>query len=569
MHHASYLLDVIVLLAAAVVVVVVFWKLRISPVLGYFVAGAGIGPHGFQLVESSAIISSLAEFGVVFLLFLIGIELTFERLSAMRMHVFGFGSLQVIVTATLIWCIARGLGVDSESSVVIGGALALSSTAIVLQVLQEKGQQSSQVGRLSIAILLLQDFAVVPLIVLLPLLAGESNSLVGSLLHALLKAGVALALIFVTGRLLLRPLFGTIAAMKSNEVFIATTLLIVLGAAFVTENFNLSMALGAFVSGLLVAETEYRYDVEQVVLPFKKLLLGLFFMTVGMSIDTELLLSKLPVVAALSLSLMLLKSLIVCVLCKFFRFPLTAGIQAGLLLSQGGEFSFILFGLAAEKSVLSHDLAQVLMMATTVTMAFTPLLATLGNWLTGLVVKNKVASSNKTLLLDTSDLDQHVIVVGFGRVGKLVAKVLTAEHINYIASDIQPCVVSDGRKEGYPVYLGDLTKLEVLTAMGASRAKAVAIAINNEVTARKVISLVAKNFPNTIIVVRIPDLSNADMYKKLGAHYIVPETYETGLQLGGVALSISGYSNNAILSLQNIFRMEDYQRMDHSGIEDK
>ena len=568
MHHASYLLDVIVLLAAAVVVVVVFWKLRISPVLGYFVAGAGIGPHGFQLVESSAIISSLAEFGVVFLLFLIGIELTFERLSAMRMHVFGFGSLQVIVTATLIWFIARGLGVDSESAVVIGGALALSSTAIVLQVLQEKGQQSSQVGRLSIAILLLQDFAVVPLIVLLPLLAGESNSLIGSLLHALLKAGVALALIFVTGRLLLRPLFGTIAAMKSNEVFIATTLLIVLGAAFVTENFNLSMALGAFVSGLLVAETEYRYDVEQVVLPFKKLLLGLFFMTVGMSIDTELLLSKLPIVAALSLSLMLLKSMIVCVLCRFFRFPLSAGIQAGLLLSQGGEFSFILFGLAAEKSVLSHDLAQVLMMATTVTMAFTPLLATLGNWVTGMIIKNRVSAS-KALLLDTSDLDQHVIVVGFGRVGRLVAKVLTAEHINYIASDIQPCVVSEGRKEGYPVYLGDLTKLEVLTAMGASRAKAIAIAINNEVTARKIISHMAKNFPNTIIVVRIPDLSNAELYRKLGAHYIVPETYETGLQLGGVALSISGYSSNAILSLQNIFRMEGYQRADQTGMEEK
>ncbi|MDB1135290.1 cation:proton antiporter [Candidatus Anaplasma sp. TIGMIC] len=563
MHSSSYLVDVIVLLAAAVVVAMVFWKLRISPVLGYFVAGAAIGSHGLRLVESSVIISNLAEFGVVFLLFLIGIELTFERLAAMRMHVFGFGTLQVIVTATLIWCIARGLGVDSESAVVIGGALALSSTAIVLQVLQEKGQQSSQVGRLSIAVLLLQDFAVVPLIVLLPLLAGESTSLVASLLHALLKAGIALALIFVTGRLLLRPLFGTIAAMKSNEIFIASTLLIVLGAAFITENFNLSMALGAFVSGLLVAETEYRYDVEQVVLPFKKLLLGLFFMTVGMSINTELLLSKLPFVAALSLSLILLKSCIVCILCRCFRFPLSAGIQAGLLLSQGGEFAFILFGLAAEKNVLSHDLAQVLMMATTVTMAFTPLLATFGNWITSVLTAKKVSFSAKALVLDTSDLDQHVIVVGFGRVGRLVAKVLTAEHVNYIASDIQPSVVAEGRKEGYPVYLGDLTKLEVLEAMGAARATAVTLAINNEVTAKKIITLVSKNFPNVVIAVRIPDLSKADMYIKLGAHHIIPETYEAGLQLGGVALSISGYSDNAILSLQNTFRMEDYKRQEN------
>ncbi|ASI48012.1 potassium transporter [Anaplasma ovis str. Haibei] len=559
MSHASYLLDVVLLLSAAVVVVVVFGKLRISPVLGYFVAGAAIGQHGLQLVESSAIISSLGEFGVVFLLFLIGIELTFERLAAMRLHVFGFGTMQVIVTAALIWCIARAFGVDYESSVVIGGALALSSTAIVLQVLQEKGQQSTQVGRLSVAILLLQDFAVVPLIVLLPLLAGESDSLVMSLIHALLKAVAALALIFISGRLLLRPLFGTIAAMRSNEAFIATTLLVVLGAAFVTENFNLSMALGAFVAGLLVAETEYRYDVEQVVLPFKKLLMGLFFMVVGMSMDTELLINKLPVILALSVALILLKAIVICTLCRFFRFQLSVGVHAGLLLCQGGEFAFILFGLAAEKGVLSHNLAQALMVTTTVTMAFTPLLAALGHWMSGLLTKkNKITFSSQELVLDTRDLDQHVIVVGFGRVGRIVAKVLTAEHVNYIASDIQPVVVTEGRKEGFPVYLGDLTKLETLTSMGIARAKAIIIAINNSVTTKKIISLVANNFRDTIVVVRIPDLTNAEAYRKLGAHYLIPETYETGLQLGGVALSISGFSEDAIASLQDALRAEDY-----------
>ncbi|MGN7678388.1 MAG: cation:proton antiporter domain-containing protein [Anaplasma sp.] len=565
MHHTSYLLDAIVLLSAAVVVVVVFWKLRISPVLGYFVAGAAIGSHGLQLVELSSVISSLGEFGVVFLLFLIGIELTFERLAAMRLHVFGFGTLQVIVTALLIWCIARAAGVSSESAVVIGGALALSSTAIVLQVLQEKGQQATQVGRLSVAILLLQDFAVVPLIVLLPLLAGESNSLVMSLLHALLKAAAALTMIFVSGRLLLRPLFGTIATMKSNEAFIATTLLIVLGAAFVTENFNLSMALGAFVSGLLVAETEYRYDVEQVILPFKKLLIGLFFMTVGMSVDTTLLINKLPIIFLLSVSLMSLKALIVCVLCRFFLFQLAAGIQAGLLLSQGGEFAFILFGLAAEKGVLQDELAQVLMMTTTVTMAFTPLLATLGNWISGLLTKNKIAFSSQELVLDTRDLDQHVIVVGFGRVGRVVGKVLTAEHVNYVASDIQPMVVTEGRKEGFPVYLGDITKRETLVAMGIARAKAIVLVINNSVTTQKIISLVAHDFRDVIIVVRVPDLTNAETYRKLGAHYVIPETYETGLHIGGVALSISGFSSDAIASLQEAMRAEHYGHLHSEG----
>ena len=559
MHDSKYLLDIITLLSAAIVIVVLFWKLNISPVLGYFVAGTLIGSHGLNLVESSVIIQNLGEFGVVFLLFLIGIELTFERLIAMRLHVFGFGTLQVIVTALAIWYIANKFGVDSKGSIIIGGALALSSTAIVLQVLQEKGYQSTQVGRLSIAVLLLQDFAVVPLIVLLPLLTGESHhSIPVSLLYSFIKAAIALTLIFITGRLLLRPLFNTIAAMKSNEIFIATTLLIVLGAAFITENFNLSMALGAFVSGLLVAETEYRHDVEQVVLPFKRLLLGLFFMTVGMSIDIKFVLNKLPIITLASISLIALKSFIIFILCRFFRFQLAAALQAGLLLSQGGEFAFILFGLAAEKNVLSSDLAQTLMMITTVTMAFTPLLATLGDWISKLITKKKISLNSQELTLDTKDLDQHVIVVGFGRVGRMVAKVLVAEHVNYIASDIQPKIVKDGIDEGFPVYLGDLTKLNTLQSMAISRARMIIIAINNEVTIKKIVSLVAKNFPHIIIIVRLPDLSNVEIYKELGAHYLIPETYEVGLQLGAVALSNNGFSNHAISLLKDRFRMVNY-----------
>ncbi|RZB12654.1 potassium transporter [Ehrlichia minasensis] len=559
MHDSKYLLDIITLLSAAIVIVVLFWKLNISPVLGYFVAGTLIGSNGLNLVESSTIIQNLGEFGVVFLLFLIGIELTFERLIAMRLHVFGFGTLQVIVTASVIWYISNKFGIDSRGSLIIGGALALSSTAIVLQVLQEKGYQSTQVGRLSIAVLLLQDFAVVPLIVLLPLLTGESHhSIPISLLYSFIKAAIALTLIFITGRLLLRPLFNTIAAMKSNEIFIATTLLIVLGAAFITENFNLSMALGAFVSGLLVAETEYRHDVEQVVLPFKRLLLGLFFMTVGMSIDIKFVLNKLPIITLASISLIALKSLIIFILCRFFRFQLAAAIQAGLLLSQGGEFAFILFGLAAEKNVLSSDLAQTLMMITTVTMAFTPLLATLGDWISKLITKKKISLNSQELTLDTKDLDQHVIVVGFGRVGRMVAKVLVAEHVNYIASDIQPKIVKDGIDEGYPVYLGDLTKLNTLQSMAISRARMIIIAINNEVTIKKIISLVAKNFPHIIIIVRLPDLNNVEIYKELGAHYLIPETYEVGLQLGAVALSNSGFSNHAVALLKDRFRMVNY-----------
>ncbi|MFP3031649.1 MAG: monovalent cation:proton antiporter-2 (CPA2) family protein, partial [Wolbachia sp.] len=540
MHSGSqHLFDIIILLSAAVFIVIAFWKMNISPVLGYFVAGAVIGSHGFNLIHSAEAMDNLAEFGVVFLLFIIGLELTFERLIAMRIHVFGFGSLQVIVTMVAIWCIALAFGVNTNIATVIGGGLALSSTAIVLQVLQEKGSQASQVGRLSIAVLLMQDFAVVPLIVLVPLLTGNSeHSLISSLAGSLVQAAIALVLIFITGRLLLRPLFSVIAKMESNEVFISTTLLIVLGAAFITEQFHLSLALGAFVAGLLVAETEYRHSVEHAVLPFKDLFLGLFFMTVGMSINTELLLNKLPLITLLSIILIVLKTSIIYILCRFFGFKSAPAIQAGLLLSQGGEFAFILFRLADELNVLPSEIAQVLMMVTTVTMAFTPLLSGLGDWIANSFSTEKTILDDEAVETDTQDLYNHVIVAGFGRVGYMVTKMLTAEHLSYVVVDIQSKIVKEGKSDSFPIYLGDVTRCEILKSVGIERAQALVISIKNEVTIKKVVSLVAANFPHVNIVIRLPDLSNVEVYRDLGASKIIPETSEIGLQLGGAALSL-------------------------------
>ncbi len=546
MHSGSqHLFDIIILLSAAVFIVIAFWKMNISPVLGYFVAGAVIGSHGFNLIHSAEAMDNLAEFGVVFLLFIIGLELTFERLIAMRIHVFGFGSLQVIVTMVAIWCIALAFGVNTNIATVIGGGLALSSTAIVLQVLQEKGSQASQVGRLSIAVLLMQDFAVVPLIVLVPLLTGNSeHSLISSLAGSLVQAAIALVLIFITGRLLLRPLFSVIAKMESNEIFISTTLLIVLGAAFITEQFHLSLALGAFVAGLLVAETEYRHSVEHAVLPFKDLFLGLFFMTVGMSINTELLLNKLPLITLLSIILIVLKTSIIYILCRFFGFKSAPAIQAGLLLSQGGEFAFILFRLADELNVLPSEIAQVLMMVTTVTMAFTPLLSGLGDWIANSFSTEKTILDDEAVETDTQDLYNHVIVAGFGRVGYMVTKMLTAEHLSYVVVDIQSKIVKEGKSDSFPIYLGDVTRCEILKSVGIERAQALVISIKNEVTIKKVVSLVAANFPHVNIVIRLPDLSNVEVYRDLGASKIIPETSEIGLQLGGAALSLSGISES-------------------------
>lgn len=562
----SHLLDIIFLLSAAVFIVMAFWKMNISPVLGYFVAGAVIGSHGFDLIHSAGGMGNFAEYGVVFLLFVIGLELTFERLIAMRMHVFGFGSLQVIVTMVAIWCIALVLGMDTKTAVIIGGALALSSTAMVLQVLQEKGHQATQVGRLSIAVLLLQDFAVVPLIVLVPLLVGDSHhSLIGSLAGSLVKAAIALVLIFITGRMLFRPLFSVIAKMESDEIFIATTLLVVLGAAYITEHFQLSMALGAFVAGLLVAETEHRLSVEHAILPFKDLLLGLFFMTVGMSIDIKFLVNNLPLIGLLSILLLVLKMSIIYILCRFFGFKGIPAIQAGLLLAQGGEFAFILFRLASEINVLPSDTAQLLMMVTTVTMAFTPLLSALGDWIGNLFGKEKVILDDEAVVTDTQDLHNHVIVAGFGRVGHMVTKMLAAEHLSYVIIDTQLKIVKEGKDDGFPIYLGDSTRPEILKSIGIERAQTLVISIKNEVTIKKIISLLAVNFPHVNVIIRLPDLSNIEVYDALGVSKIVPESCEIGLQLGAAALNLSGISESGVMSLQNRFRQSNYSMLKEVG----
>ncbi|WP_341808065.1 cation:proton antiporter [Wolbachia endosymbiont (group E) of Neria commutata] len=569
MHSTSqHLFDIIIVLSAAVFIVIAFWKMNISPVLGYFVAGTLINLPGSELIHSAEIMENLAEFGVVFLLFIIGLELTFERLIAMRIHVFGFGSLQVIVTTIAIWCVARAFEADSKTALVIGGSLALSSTAMVLQVLQEKGHQATQVGRLSIAVLLLQDFAVVPLIVFINILGGNSEGgIISSLGQSLGQAAIALVLIFIAGRLLLRPLFSVIAKMESNEIFVATTLLIVLGAAYVTEHFNLSMALGAFVAGLLVAETEHRLSVEHAVLPFKDLFLGLFFMTVGMSMDIQLLFNQLPLITLLSIILIVLKTSIIYILCRFFGFKGAPAIQAGLLLAQGGEFAFILFRLASGLEVLDKDVAQILMILTTVTMAFTPLLSGLGDWIANSSSSEKVILDDEAVVTDTQDLHNHVIVAGFGRVGYMVTKMLTAEHLSYVIVDIQSKIVKEGKSDGFPIYLGDATRPEILKSIGIERAQALVISIKNEVTIKKIVSLVAASFPHVNIIIRLPDLSDVEVYKDLGASKIIPETSEIGLQLGGAALSLSGISESGVTSLKSRFRKGNYSMLKDLGSE--
>lgn len=568
MEEQHFLSVVLLILSAAVIIVATFKKLKLSPVLGYFVAGSLIGEHNLNYVTSSST-ETLGEVGVIFLLFAIGLELTLERLKTMRRYVFGFGSFQVIITAIVLGVIAHfTIGENISASAILGGGLALSSTAIVLQVIAEKREQSTQVGRLSLAVLLLQDFAVVPLLVMIPIVSGEQVGIIKPLGEAFLKTILVLVFIFVVGRIVLRPLFGTIStanAAESNELFIATTILIALGTAYLTSYMGLSLALGAFAAGLLVAETEFQIQAEESIAPFKGLFLGLFFMSVGMSINLQLLLDNISFIALLAFGLIAIKALIIIVLALIFKLSVGNSIHVGLLLSQGSEFAFILFRLADQKDIFNID-SGTLLLAVTITMAMTPLLNALGSSLSKyLDRKNKM--KHPDIYKEISDLNHHIIVLGFGRVGQMVARILEAEKVNFVAVDINPEHVAIERQKGNPIYLGDASSLEMMESMGISRSSAVIVTLSNEITLRKAAKTIAKAYPKLPIVVRAKDLSKSTELYAIGAKIIVPETYETGLQLGGAVLKSIGVSEFEVSRIKNQFRAGNYIKLPQINLE--
>lgn len=554
------LISVITLIAAAVFVVAIFKRIKLSPVLGYLVAGTVIGDHGLKIVtfEQTGL---LGEFGVVFLLFAIGLELSFERLKAMRKYVFGLGSLQISITAIIISAAVVLINGDNSAAIIIGGGLALSSTAIVIQVIEENRAQATQVGRISLAILLMQDFIVVPLLVIVPLLAGKNeSSLTMALGTAFGKAIIALFGIFVAGRLLLRPLFGLISSDggDSSELPISLTLLIVLSAAWGTEYFGLSLALGAFVAGVLVAETDFRIQAEESIYPFKSLLLGLFFMTVGMKIDVVEMYAQISHIITFSIALIIVKALIITALCILFGFNKGVAFHSGLLLSQGGEFAFILFGLGRDHGVLQPNTANILLLVVTSTMALTPLLTVVGQKIAEILEERLDKTPLQLIELGAHDLTNHVIIAGFGKVGKMVANVLEAEGINYVALDVNDELVKSERNNGFPIFKGDISQIDTLKATGVERAITIILAMNNEITIKKSLKTISLNFPDLNIIVRLKNLKKSTEFYEAGASTIIPEEYETGLQLGGAVLKSVGISEYEINRIKEQFRAGNY-----------
>ncbi|MDX1917450.1 MAG: cation:proton antiporter [Rickettsiaceae bacterium] len=564
MEHFGVLPSVVVLLSAAIFIVIIFKKLNLSPVLGYLVAGAIIGDHGLKIVLYEQI-HIIAEYGVVFLLYAIGLELSFARLSAMRNYVFGLGTLQVIVTSIII---SAGISLfdsadGNKAAVIIAGGLALSSTAVVLQVIDDSRRHAAQVSRISLAVLLLQDFAVVPLLVIVPKLASDNlSSLYIEILMSIMKAAIALVSIFAVGRIFFRPMFRLLStdgeSSSSNELFTATTLLIALASAFATEYMGLSLALGAFTAGVLVAETEFQRKAEESIYPFKGLLLGLFFMSVGMTINVIEIYDQISTIISLTVALILTKAAIITGLCIIFGFNTGVAIHAGLMLSQGGEFAFILYNLAIREGIMPESAGKLLLLIVTCSMALTPLLSIIGAKIEHWLDYDPEKSPDNIIVKGTRDLSNHVIIAGFGSVGRMVARFLEAEAVNYVVIEINPDKAKEGEANGFPVFAGDISQATTLAACGADRALAVILAVENYVTQKKSLKKIAKNYPELPIIVRSEDMKNSHELYELGATIIVPSSYETGLQLGGAVLKALGIGEFEIARLKEQFRSGNY-----------
>ncbi|KAJ0483859.1 putative regulator of K+ conductance, cation/H+ exchanger, NAD(P)-binding domain superfamily [Helianthus annuus] len=561
-EEEASLLDVLWLLLASVIFVPIFQKLPGgSPVLGYLTAGILIGPYGLSIIRNVHATKAIAEFGVVFLLFNIGLELSVERLSSMKKYVFGLGSAQVLSTAVVVGLVAHFVcGQLGPAAIVIGNGLALSSTAVVLQVLQERGESTSRHGRATFSVLLFQDLAVVVLLILIPLISPNSSkggigfqAIAEALGLAAVKALVAISAIIAGGRLLLRPIYKQIADMQNAEIFSANTLLVILGTSLLTARAGLSMALGAFLAGLLLAETEFSLQVESDIAPYRGLLLGLFFMTVGMSIDPKLLVSNFPVIMG-SLGLLIVgKTALVAVVGRLFGVSWISAIRTGLLLAPGGEFAFVAFGEAVNQGIMTSQLSSLLFLVVGISMAITPWLAAGGQ----LIASRYEQQDVRSLLpveSETDDLQDHIIICGFGRVGQIIAQLLSERLIPFVALDVRSDRVAVGRALDLPVYFGDAGSREVLHKIGAERACAAAITLDSPGANYRTVWALSKYFPNVKTFVRAHDVDHGLNLEKAGATAVVPETLEPSLQLASAVLAQAKLPMSEIAATINEFR---------------
>ena len=567
--------DALLVLGTAGVVVPLLHRYGVSTVLAFLLTGAFLSPGGlgaltgyipslsWLTITDPERLAKFAEWGVVFLLFLIGLELSFERLSTMRRLVFGLGGSQVLVSAALIGLIAYGLGQRPATAIVIGAALCLSSTAIVIELLASQKRLSTSVGRTSFSILLFQDLAVVPILLLLSILEPDSKvPLVVGIATALVQATAALLIIVGVGRFLLQPLFRLVAQTGNDDLFIAATLFVAVGTSFVTAAAGLSMALGAFVAGLLLAETEYRRAVQTTIEPIKSLLLGVFFFSIGSSLDLKSLFSDPFDILATTGGLIVLQVGVIYGLARLFGIARPASIETATLLAPCGEFAFVILTVALGYGLIERELTVVLLTSVSLTMALIPATAKFGRWLAR---RNTppAAVDPALALMPASDTNVKALVVGYGRVGQLIGEMLAQHNVSFIAVDREPRLVANARRDGKPVYFGDVRQLDFLRNCGLDTAKAAIITIRTQSEIDAIVQALRTSYPKLVIVARAKDANHARHLYEIGVTDAVPETIEASLQLSEAALVGLGVPTGLVIA--SIHEKRDVFRNDLQG----
>jgi monovalent cation:H+ antiporter-2, CPA2 family len=562
--------EALIVLAVAGFVVPLMHRMKVSPVFGFLGAGILLGPFGLGAVFNnipflSAItigersdIAHVAEFGVVFLLFVIGLSLSFERLWTMRFLVFGFGLAQVVVTGFIIVLIGPYTGLSPAASLVTGTALCLSSTAIVVEVLSKQKRLAKGAGRVSFAVLLFQDLAIVPILFMVSVMGkqGEGSVFYGILL-AFLQTSLVLGLIVGVGRLALRPLFRLVAATQSPELFMSATLFVVIATGIAAASVGLSMAVGAFVAGLLLAETEFRREVSVTIEPFKGLMLGVFFMSVGMGIDPAIITRDPALIIGLAAGLIALKVVIVLGLSQAFRMPLHVGWESALLLAPGGEFAFVVFSMAVSFKILPQGQADIALVVVSLTMITIPFLARLGQWGGDRIKPDRVDMADlMNLQQPTPSNAHHALVIGYGRVGELVGQMLEKQNLTYIAADTSAHNVTEGRDQGKPVYFGDASRKEYLRQCGIMDIKVLIVTIGSSKVVNAVVSAAKELRPDLFVIARARDASHASLLYKMGVSVVVPETVEASLQLSEAALISLGVPTGLAIAITHDKRDE-------------
>lgn len=565
---------VLLYLLAAVVGVVLCRLMKLPPMIGYLVVGVVIGPHTLALAKDSAGVRYLAEFGVVFLMFVIGLEFNLPKLRSMRKLVFGLGLSQVLITLVgvvvgnllLAWVIgfsAYQWGLTWQGAVLLGSAMAMSSTAIVAKMMADRLELESDHGRRVMGVLLFQDLAVVPLMVLIPALNSGGGDMAISLMGALIKATALLVVLLVGGQKIMRWWLTLVARRKSEELFVLNLLLITLGLAWMTEHAGLSLALGAFVAGMLVAETEYKHQVETDIRPFHDVLLGLFFITIGMKLDWRDVIDQWALVLLLTLVPVLVKFALIASLARLFGAAPGVALRTGLYLAQAGEFGFVLMALGMDHQLIDPKLMSPVMASMVLSMLATPWLIahsdrivmrlSANDWLMQAVAMTSIAKR-------AINTEAHVIIAGYGRSGQNLARLLDGEHIPYMALDLDPDRVRQAAAAGQSVVFGDAARLESLVSAGLSRANAVVVTYHNTPSALKILRLVQAHAPKVPVIVRTLDDSNLEQLRAAGAAEVVPEAIEGSLMLASHALALVG------VPMRRVIRVVQDQRDARYGL---